>query len=96
MRYLRDNDIDAAAIESNQVVQWTITTPLYNIGEQVYNLSEELKAAHPEIPWHRISGMRHRLVHDYEDTNWSIVSEAVMRDVPLFLEQVAQLQIEED
>ena len=96
MRYLRDNDIDAVAIESNQVDQWTITTPLYNIGEQVYNLSEELKAAHPEIPWHRISGMRHRLVHDYEDTNWSIVSEAVMRDVPLFLEQVAQLQIEED
>ena len=96
LRYLQENDIDVAEIVSNQVVQWTITTPLYNIGEQVYNLSGELKAAHPEIPWHRISGMRHRLVHDYEDTNWSIVAEAVMNDVPLFLGQVAEIQIEDD
>lgn len=30
--------------------QWAVTTPLYNIGEQVYQLSPEFKASYPEQP----------------------------------------------
>lgn len=72
--YIRENHISEEQILSDYAVQWTITTPLYNIGEHTYNLSKELKAAHPEVPWSQIAGMRHRLVHQYEDTNWSIIS----------------------
>ena len=49
--------------------QWAVTTPLYNIGEQVYKISEETKAQHPEIIWNVVSGLRHRLVHDYDGIN---------------------------
>lgn len=35
--------------------------------------------------------MRHRLVHDYADTNWSIVADTVLNDVPSFLEQLARI-----
>ena len=61
--YIRENHISEEQILSDYAVQWTITTPLYNIGEHTYNLSKELKAAHPEVPWSQIAGMRHRLVH---------------------------------
>lgn len=67
--YIRENHITEEQILRDYAVQWTITTPLYNIGEHTYNLSKELKTAHPEVPWSQIAGMRHRLVHQYEDTN---------------------------
>ena len=48
--YIRENHISEEQILSDYAVQWTITTPLYNICEHTYNLSKELKAAHPEVP----------------------------------------------
>lgn len=71
--------------------QWLITTPLYNIGEQVYALSDEFKDSHPEVPWRAISGMRHRLVHDYEGTNWTIIAEAALVEVPLLVDRIRDL-----
>ena len=38
--------------------QWAVTTPLYNIGEQVYQLSPEFKASYPEQPWNMVAGLR--------------------------------------
>lgn len=40
--------------------------PLAEIGEQTYALSREFKDAHPDGEWSYVSGMRHRLVHNYE------------------------------
>lgn len=68
-----------------------MTTPLYNIGEQVYCPSRDFKALHPDVEWAGISGLRHRLVHDYEGTNWEIVSSTIMDDLPVFLGQVSDL-----
>lgn len=71
--------------------QWTVTTPLYNIGEHVYNLSDEFKKAHPEIPWIKIAGLRHRLVHHYEDTNWIVICAIIFDVLPEFLEEIRDL-----
>ncbi|MBI2422870.1 MAG: DUF86 domain-containing protein [Candidatus Hydrogenedentes bacterium] len=35
------------------------------IGEAASRVSPEYRSVHPEIPWDRIVGLRHRLVHDY-------------------------------
>ena len=86
--YIRENHITEEQILSNYAVQWTITTPLYNIGEHTYNLSKELKAAHSEVPWNQIAGMRHRLVHQYEDTNWSIISYVIFHELEPYMNQL--------
>lgn len=62
--YICSNNISKMMLMNEYVVQWAVTTPLYNIGEQVYQLSDELKDTYPNIPWMMISGLRHRLVHD--------------------------------
>lgn len=64
--YITENKIKKEDLLTEIPLQWLVTTPLYNIGEHVYNLSDEYKEAHSEIPWSMISGLRHRLVHDYE------------------------------
>lgn len=38
-----------------------------------------------------ISGLRHRLVHDYEGTNWQMIVEVVFEDIPALLMQLEKL-----
>lgn len=78
----------------DEFAQWAITTPVYNIGEQVYQLSPELKKQYPDIPWNMVSGLRHRLVHDYDGINWSIIAEVIFEDLPQFALSVAEIRDE--
>ncbi|MDE6970205.1 MAG: DUF86 domain-containing protein [Eubacterium sp.] len=58
-------------------MQGLVTTPLYNIGEHVYNLSDKYKETHSEIQWAMLAGVRHRPVHGYDGTNWNIIVNVV-------------------
>jgi len=54
-----------------------------NIGEIVYErMSEEFLENHTEIDWHVISGMRHRLVHHYQNAKWDIVVDVAYDEIP--------------
>lgn len=89
--YLCEKEINEQEILTEYEIQWTITTPLYNIGETIYHISDELKESNEHIPWAKISGLRHRLVHDYEGTNWNIINEIIFEELPLFLKQIEEL-----
>lgn len=41
LEYVNDKNITREIIDSDETVQWTLTTPLYNIGEHAYYLSDE-------------------------------------------------------
>ena len=71
--------------------QWAVTTPLYNIGEQVYQLSSEFKASYPDQPWNMVAGLRHRLVHDYDGINWTIIVEVLFEDMDPFVSAVEDI-----
>ena len=94
-KYVRDNNITREALLTDFSLQWLVTTPLYNIGEQAYNLSTEYKAKHEDVPWMMISGLRHRLVHDYDGTNWEMIVEVVFDDIPALLIQLEKLVSDE-
>ena len=61
------------------------------IGEAVRRLPEEFKESHREIPWHRIAGMRNRIVHDYFGIDNGIIWQIVKTDAPELLKQVDQI-----
>ena len=86
--YLKSADITRELVLSQETVRWTIKTPLYNIGEQAYQLSEAFKERYSDIPWAKISGLRHRLVHDYENTNWNLICAIIFEVLPEFLVSV--------
>ena len=54
-----------AVFETDELVQVWVVHHLQIIGEAVRALSEELKRAHPEIPWPVIVAMRNIIVHEY-------------------------------
>lgn len=71
--------------------KWLVTTPLYNIGEHAYYLSNEYKEEHNEVPWMMISGLRHRLIHDYDGTNWNIIADVVFEELPALMKHLDDL-----
>ncbi len=86
--YIREKDIKKEQILSDITLQWLVSTPLYNIGEHAYNLSDEFKKKYCFVEWDLISGLRHRLVHDYEGTNWNIIVEVIYDEIPKLISQV--------
>lgn len=90
-RQLKERGITSDRLLNDEFSQWAVTTPLYNIGEQVYRLSDEIKKNYPEQPWNMVAGLRHRLVHDYEGINWSIIVEVIFEDMELFVNAVRKI-----
>ena len=60
-KQIKDRNITREQILQDQFQQWAITTPLYNIGEHVSHISEEVKSTYCDAPWKLISGLRNRL-----------------------------------
>ena len=49
------------------------------------------KKQHDSIEWNIIAGLRHRLVHDYDGTNWNIISDIVFEEIPDLIEKLKPL-----
>ena len=90
-KQMKIHKIMAEVLLEDEYSQWAVTTPLYNIGEQVYQLSPEFKQSYPEQPWNMVAGLRHRLVHDYDGINWSIIVEVVYEDMNPFVQSLKEI-----
>lgn len=57
------------------------------IGEAATHIPDDVRAAHPEIPWRMIIATRNRLIHGYlgidNDTLWSIIRDDAPQLPPL-------------
>ncbi|MDD5473206.1 MAG: DUF86 domain-containing protein [Candidatus Methanoperedens sp.] len=63
------------------------------IGEAARRISEETRAAHPDLPWSDMVSMRNIMIHEYDDIDLAIVWETVRNDLqPLIdaLEKILQ------
>lgn len=90
-QYIIDKNIKREDLLSDYALQWLVTTPLYNIGEHVYNISNEFKKQHSDIEWNMIAGLRHRLVHDYDGTNWNIIVDVVFEEIPELIHKIKEI-----
>ena len=91
LSYLETASVSPQEVLSQEPLQWTITTPLYNIGEHAYYLSDAFKATYSDVPWAKISGLRHRLVHNYDDTNWTLTVPILFDVLPEFKMSIEEI-----
>ncbi len=70
------------AFLTDELLQTWVVHHVQIIGEAARQVSDTLKAAHPEIPWSAIVAMRHVLVHQYFDVDPQEVWLTVDRDLP--------------
>ena len=61
------------------------------IGEAASKLPGSFTDSHPEIPWSRLVGTRHRLVHGYQSIDEALVWEIVTEHLPALLPRLHAL-----
>ena len=83
-------------LSSDEMLSLSLVRLLEVIGEAAKALSPELYAAHPHIPWKKMSGMRDRLIHGYFDVNLDVVWETVTEDLPPLIAALEQLVSKEN
>jgi len=71
-----------ADFDADENLRLALTHLVQVIGEAARRVSEATRAAHPQIPWHAIVGMRHKVVHDYLEVSEDILWEVVTRSLP--------------
>jgi uncharacterized protein with HEPN domain len=79
------------AFEADELIQSWFVRHLQIIGEAARALPEEIRAKMPDIPWSKVIGMRHILVHDYFGIDTEVVWDAVQRDLPSLREKITSL-----
>ena len=84
-------NVDEEAYTSEIEKQDAAEHRLQVIGQAVIQLPDELKDQHPEIEWHKIAGLRNRIVHEYLDIDHQIVWSTLKNDLPLFKKEIQGL-----
>jgi uncharacterized protein with HEPN domain len=64
------------------VVQDAIVHELQIVGEAAGRVSRELSDRHPEVPWRKVTGLRHKIVHDYFAIDMAVVWDTATLDAP--------------
>ncbi|MGH2586694.1 MAG: HepT-like ribonuclease domain-containing protein [Dehalococcoidia bacterium] len=62
-----------ADLDADDQLQSAVAYQLQIIGEAASHLSEDFRRTYADIPWRRIIGMRHILVHAYMDVDLDLV-----------------------
>ena len=73
------------------MIQNWVVRHLQILGEALRAVPDDIRQLAPDVPWTKIVGMRHILVHDYFGVDADIVWQVVEEDLPTLRRQLEQL-----
>lgn len=79
-RFLQDDMVQDAVIRNFEI-----------IGEAAKRLDDVYRAAHPDLPWRALAGLRDVLIHQYEGVDLERVWAIVEKDLPPLKRATAEL-----
>ena len=78
-------------LRSDRKLQLALVQLIEIVGEAASRISDEVRRAHPTVPWQLAADMRNKLIHGYDVIEYGIVFDTVRDDLP---ELVRLLQAE--
>ncbi|HEX5279700.1 MAG TPA: HepT-like ribonuclease domain-containing protein [Micropepsaceae bacterium] len=75
-------------LQTDPMLRFALLHAIQIAGEAALKIDSGIRAAHPDVPWAAIIGMRHRLVHAYADIDHAILWTTATEAVPKLLAQI--------
>lgn len=76
---------------NNDEKQSAVVRQIEIIGEAAGKLSADFTKEHQKIDWKKVTGMRHKMIHDYFEVDADIVWTTATSDVAILREQVKKI-----
>ena len=83
--------IDKSAFMASSLVQDAVIRNLQVMAESTQRVSDRLKESQPRIDWHKISGFRNVLVHDYLGVDTERVWNIIENEIPVLKKAVHEM-----
>ena len=90
-KILRYTSAGREAFASDERTQDAVLRNIEIIGEAVRGVTDETRAAHSDVPWKEMAGMRDRIIHDYSRVDLDVVWDVVSQDLPALKMKIASL-----
>lgn len=82
---------DRAQFDLDELLQIWFVHHFQIIGEAASRISSSLRKQYPDVPWGKMIGMRHILVHGYFDVDLDIIWNAVQDNLAQLKEQIEDI-----
>jgi uncharacterized protein with HEPN domain len=83
-------DLDYEAFAQDEKTLDAVVRNLGIIGEAANNLSKEFENNNPDIPYHKMIGMRNFVIHEYFGVNEEIVWSTCREDLPVLQKSLSK------
>lgn len=80
-----------AEYDADEDLRMVIAHLVQIIGEAASQVSSQARTQYADIPWKRIVGIRHRIVHNYMGVDYDILWEVVTRHLPPLIESLEKI-----
>jgi uncharacterized protein with HEPN domain len=82
--------------DADEDLRLVIAHLVQTIGEAAARVSQPTRDRHPDIPWKQITGIRHRIVHDYMDVDYDVLWEVATRDLSALIARLERIVPRDD
>jgi uncharacterized protein with HEPN domain len=85
-----------ADFDADEDLRFVIAHLIQTIGEAAARVSQPTRDAHPEIPWKQVTGIRHRIVHDYMGVDYDVLWEVATRHLSPLIDALEKIVTPEE
>jgi uncharacterized protein with HEPN domain len=78
-------------LDGNRMLALALTRLVEVVGEAAARVPRDVQLQSPDIPWSDVVGMRHRLIHGYDEVDLTMLWETVRTDLPELIRQLDRL-----
>jgi len=84
--------ISSQELAQERVLSLAVVRLMEIVGEAANRVTPERQAAHPEVPWAEIIGLRNRIVHGYDSVDFDILWTIITKDLPPLIAQLEAIR----
>jgi len=88
--------LSETVFENDPLIQRATVLSLIIIGEETGKVNKAIKEKYFNLPWETMSGMRNKMVHNYDGIDTAIVWKTMNDDIPVLKKEIENILFNED